>query len=366
MEEKLKQNKAITLIALVITIIVLIILVGVVITALTGENGLLKRASDAGKENVIAGISDEIKLAWNAIYIDAKVKGWNNEQKRTAFETELKNQAGADAENVQVTLADSNFKVQYKGYETTINGTTGEMSDIKPITDNADGIDWASIMATATKPSSQTKSNDIGLNANGEVINLDLWDYHSGSNGIILESPTIEEGSENEKFDAYAPCYLPYRPDSTIVGAELNDIVCPQYIKLEGQSSFTPVVEINYLVGLTFIGCYDCPRMLETLVLPDTLTTFPSLAGCGALTSVNIPSLIQDIDPDNFMNCDNLREFYAYSRCVINGENLTGVLIDKSVYFETEDLSDTFYTGVLRKSWSMGSKIRCLYSDEVL
>ena len=38
---KLKQNKAITLIALVVTIIVLLILAGVSVSMLTGQNGIL-------------------------------------------------------------------------------------------------------------------------------------------------------------------------------------------------------------------------------------------------------------------------------------------------------------------------------------
>ena len=47
---KLKETKGITLIALVITIIVLLILAGITITSLSGENGLLSRASDARDE----------------------------------------------------------------------------------------------------------------------------------------------------------------------------------------------------------------------------------------------------------------------------------------------------------------------------
>ena len=44
----MKNNKGITLIALVITIIVLLILAGISIAMLTGENGLLNKASGAG------------------------------------------------------------------------------------------------------------------------------------------------------------------------------------------------------------------------------------------------------------------------------------------------------------------------------
>ena len=42
-----KRNKGITLIALVVTIIVLLILAGVSINMLTGQNGILNRASEA-------------------------------------------------------------------------------------------------------------------------------------------------------------------------------------------------------------------------------------------------------------------------------------------------------------------------------
>ena len=43
-KEKVKDNKAITLIALVITIVILLILAGISISALSGDNGLVKQA----------------------------------------------------------------------------------------------------------------------------------------------------------------------------------------------------------------------------------------------------------------------------------------------------------------------------------
>ncbi len=49
---KTKRNaRGITLIALVITIIVLLILAGVTISALSGDNGILKRATEAKSKN---------------------------------------------------------------------------------------------------------------------------------------------------------------------------------------------------------------------------------------------------------------------------------------------------------------------------
>ena len=43
---KILQNKGITLVALVVTIVVLLILAGISITALFGDNGLIKRAQE--------------------------------------------------------------------------------------------------------------------------------------------------------------------------------------------------------------------------------------------------------------------------------------------------------------------------------
>ncbi len=58
------NNKGITLIALVITIIVLLILAGVSIATLTGENGILNRASDSSIETRGGSVQEQVDL-WN-------------------------------------------------------------------------------------------------------------------------------------------------------------------------------------------------------------------------------------------------------------------------------------------------------------
>ena len=57
-----KNKKGITLIALVITIIVLLILAGVSILAITGENGILKRASSATENYSSAKLNEEAEI----------------------------------------------------------------------------------------------------------------------------------------------------------------------------------------------------------------------------------------------------------------------------------------------------------------
>ena len=62
----LKNNKGITLIALVITIIVLLILAGVSIAMLTGQNGILNQATNAKEDTKAAEVADKINMALNA------------------------------------------------------------------------------------------------------------------------------------------------------------------------------------------------------------------------------------------------------------------------------------------------------------
>lgn len=61
----MKNQRGITLIALVITIIVLLILAGVSIAMLTGENGILTRADDAAEETAFATARENVANAIN-------------------------------------------------------------------------------------------------------------------------------------------------------------------------------------------------------------------------------------------------------------------------------------------------------------
>ena len=73
----LKNQKGITLIALVITIIVLLILAGVSIAMLTGNNGILTQAGKAKEDSEKAAVSDRVNMAIQGAYTAhlAKING---------------------------------------------------------------------------------------------------------------------------------------------------------------------------------------------------------------------------------------------------------------------------------------------------
>ena len=70
MKNKIKNEKGITLIALVVTIIVLIILAGVSVNLLIGDNGIIKRAQEAGEVYNLATVKEKLQLEVLAMKIE--------------------------------------------------------------------------------------------------------------------------------------------------------------------------------------------------------------------------------------------------------------------------------------------------------
>ena len=126
--KRLKQaNKGITLIALVITIIVLLILAAVSISTLTGENGLLTKASDAKDKSTEAEVKEDVGLAWNSVQTDGIIENWDLNKKATELQAELQKKDSS----ATVTVDGNNLKVSYRSYEVTINTEDGTIDVAK-------------------------------------------------------------------------------------------------------------------------------------------------------------------------------------------------------------------------------------------
>ena len=90
-----KENKGITLIALVVTIIVLLILAGISISMLTGQNGILNRTVEAKEKTEVADENEKVKLA----IISAKIE--NNQITEDTLKKALDNQFGSGETTVE-------------------------------------------------------------------------------------------------------------------------------------------------------------------------------------------------------------------------------------------------------------------------
>ena len=85
-----RQNKGITLIALVITIIVLLILAGVTVNTLVGENGIINRTITAREETKKAEYIERARLDLIDSIIEKSVAGENKEIGTDDLKTQLK------------------------------------------------------------------------------------------------------------------------------------------------------------------------------------------------------------------------------------------------------------------------------------
>ena len=105
----MNKQKGITLIALVITIIVLLILAGISIATLTGENGILKKATVAGEETKKAEYKEILEIIGNGLRPEKVIENLSAEEfikrYKQAIEEEIRK--GETLEGAKVVAKDA-------------------------------------------------------------------------------------------------------------------------------------------------------------------------------------------------------------------------------------------------------------------
>ena len=132
----MKNQKGITLVALVITIIVLLILAGISIAMLTGENGILNRAVSAGEQTKVAEAKEIAQLDVNAKmaeYYEAKYV--TNTSTDANFAAYLTSSAMTSSDETKYTVSGTAITItptytNADGKEVTVTGTIGDNGGI--------------------------------------------------------------------------------------------------------------------------------------------------------------------------------------------------------------------------------------------
>lgn len=100
----MKNNRGITLIALVITIIVLLILAGVSIAMLTGNNGILSQATNSVDATDRAEVVERINMELQAAYGEALTGNSSMTFNTTTMNTNLDGKATANQTGSTLTI----------------------------------------------------------------------------------------------------------------------------------------------------------------------------------------------------------------------------------------------------------------------
>ena len=262
LKQKNQKEKGITLIALVITIIVLLILAAVSIATLTGENGILTRATDAKEETRYATIKEEKDL-WKLSKLTDEQTDSNTAESREEVINRLYDNGTITEEERDTLLAGEAITVADKtiSFELTLvdmfelaqtAGCTGEDCSNTNHLHIGDYVDYKA---------PTTGSHKVGTDKSGvdyeQIYNVAdnplKWrvlgvDEETGGLKLIADSPakqSEETGNGNPYFDIKGAEAYVYAPDEMdAIGAlfKNDDAVKGRSVNID---------DINQALGMT-------------------------------------------------------------------------------------------------------------------
>ena len=242
-KQERKEEKGITLVALVVTIIVLIILAGVSIAMLVGENGIVTQTQIVAQDTEIKGDEEKIRLAMVAAQIanngDIALKG---DIEIALLENGTKSIVVDNEDGTRNIIFLDSRKIYKINNDGSIENTNSDFDSI--------------YVAPASQDDSRNEGV-IGIGTDGQPVDMDLWNwcYDIQSNGYALNDVKVINGELAE-----AKGYLGgFSIDGRIDG------VIPQYIKTASDDKFIPVTNLYN----TF---RECINLVVPPVIPSTVT----------------------------------------------------------------------------------------------
>lgn len=331
-----KENKGITLIALVITIIVLLILAGITIATLTGNNGILTKTNEAKEQTEIGKEKEIVKLATTTVITT------NNAIDKDSLQSELNRTAGDKKTEVydynqkfQIYFIDSKryYEIDKNFNIELINVTNGEkrislkcinskkevLKEIEIITLNDNSIieppeieKYEPSESSFSKTITQDTEIDIlyyyviqkedlvftGLNSSGNVT----------ENESEIKSYMIGDGSSNSKnaltsiINYDFVLYVPEEYNGKVVNKIGN-------YAFSRASNLTKLQISNNIITIgawTFLGC----NKFKLLEIPDNvqIITADAFHDCSGIENVQIGKGVKSIGGNAFVNCDSLKK----------------------------------------------------------
>ena len=242
---------------------------------LTGQNGILNRASEAKNLNGIAQNGELVKLS----AMDALSQGLG-----TITDANLKTALNSNIGEGKYEItgdATNGWTVTVDGQDYRVEATGGSENWDKILED-------ANKNPESMKHKEQVKSSFIGIGTDGKPVNMDLWRTSKKGDGtwgiFSCESAYAREYAYDGGID----------DDGKIVGK------IPQYIYNGEEGKFTEVTDLTY----TFL---DCTGLRIAPEIPGSVTSMEeTFKDCTGLTTApEIPNSVTEMN-GTFSGCTNL------------------------------------------------------------
>ena len=328
MLKKSKKQEGITLIALVITIIVLLILAAVTINALSGDNGILKRASQAKKGTNQSNVEEVTKLSINGLITD------NLGDVSTITPQVLANRINKDYNRTDVTAEDSEFPTnmlfakEKLAVPVDIKLTVGTAEKSE---DNS-GIYAGDIDESKIAPPELFNYEPIETGSNNKIASI------GDMSSLPLKEARIT-GIKPEYANAYGYNPETRENDLTNTNYEIkfegitDTLIVPYQVQINGEmykvtevnisvrSGYfsTPVPNIENVIfpntvkkinvsGISWWRNFDLERKTKTIKLPNKITELPEgiYASANHMTTFEIPKSVTKIEKSAFDTCTSL------------------------------------------------------------
>ena len=191
MNNQEREEKGITLVALVITIIVLIILAGIAISMTLGDNGIFTRAKEAKRLQITAEAIEKI----GADILDAQIEAVqkNETLQQSKVEEIISKYGELQADGDTIKLKDNGYEISlkeiYNGTTSSSGGSTGGSTGSAEL--NSLKAELAQTTATEDKI-----LKDYKAYSNGKLMTGTMANYA----GKTVTASTITENGENAEI----------------------------------------------------------------------------------------------------------------------------------------------------------------------
>lgn len=357
MKNILKQNKAITLIALVVTIVVLVILAGVTLKLVLDNNGIIQKSKEARSETIVADEKSKVEMA----YLSAALKKLGDTVTAEELQEELDSSVGA-GKTVVTSNGDGTLNVLFNETGHNYNVDEGTVEKVE--------IDNTKMAMFDTGENVAKKMHSLAIE--GEIINNGESYGNLSINAIkrYKETPDLTKMTD-ANIVSWTDAYTAYEQNPSAYKSMIPEgtKLCPIYMWFEesGEEEIRSgyghknLTEENGDLGrkVKTGTIYWWSESSKVYLNPDCSNMFcrlPYLADISGLRELktdnvtNMSSMFDNVNNQSLTNVDALSNWNTS-----NVTNMSRMFTTCSVLANIDSLANWDTSKVTDMSWMFGN-----------